>query len=112
MSKILISGIDIPSDGNETIIRIQPDGSVRDIHGIDLECVAVDVGALSDEEIESRNQKVSRIIQDLKWKDVFANLVRVAIDKGYCPDEVRQNPTDFEESFREFFGRSANLFEV
>ena len=45
------------------------------------------------------------------YKDIFAELVYLAIDKGYIPDEVRENPYDFERAYEEFFGRSVKFFE-
>ena len=112
MSKILVAGIEIPDEGNETVIRIQPDGSVLDVHGIELDAIALDVNKLTQEQIEYRNRKVSRTIQELKWRDIFADLVRVAVDKGYYPDEVRENPAAFEDAYQLFFDKKAGLFEV
>lgn len=48
---ILIKGMKMPIDGNETIIRIQPDGTVLDQYGHHLVITAIPVqshGALID----------------------------------------------------------------
>lgn len=49
---ILINGMEMPIDGNETIIRIQPDGTVLDQYGHHLAITAIPVpphDALIDE---------------------------------------------------------------
>ena len=43
MSDILIHGMEMPTNGNETIIRIQPDGTVLDQYGHYLTITAVSV---------------------------------------------------------------------
>lgn len=40
---VLIRGMEMPTGGNETIIRIQPDGTVLDLHGIHLAITAAPV---------------------------------------------------------------------
>lgn len=48
---LLIKGMEMPKDGNETIIRIQPDGTVLDQYGHHLVITAVPVpphGRLGD----------------------------------------------------------------
>ena len=40
---ILVRGMDMPKEGNETIIRIQPDGTVLDQYGHHLAITAVPV---------------------------------------------------------------------
>lgn len=37
---ILIKDMEMPTEGNETIIRIQPDGTVLDQYGHHLSCLA------------------------------------------------------------------------
>lgn len=43
MSDILIHGMEMPINGNETIIRIQPDGTVLDQYGHHLAITAIPV---------------------------------------------------------------------
>ena len=40
-----------------------------------------------------------------RWKEVFSELVYLAIYNGYIPDEIRENPKDFEKAYEVFFGK-------
>ena len=55
---VLIRGMKMPTDGNETIIRIQPDGTVLDQYGHYLAIAAVSIskhGRLIDADAVERN---------------------------------------------------------
>ena len=55
---IYIEGMNMPTDGNETIIRIQPDGTVLDQYGHYLAITAVPIqkhGKLKDADAVERN---------------------------------------------------------
>ncbi len=47
---ILIKDMEMPMEGNETIIRIQPDGTILDQYGHHLACMATTVGDVVNEE--------------------------------------------------------------
>lgn len=40
---ILVKGMEMPKDGNETIVRIQPDGTILDQYGHHLAITAIPV---------------------------------------------------------------------
>ena len=55
---IYIKGMEMPTNGNETIIRIQPDGTVLDQYGHYLAITAIPVqkhGQLKDADAIERN---------------------------------------------------------
>ena len=47
----------------------------------------------------------------MNWKKLFADLVRLAVCKGYAPDEVWENPKAFEKAYEDFFGESIRSHE-
>lgn len=46
----------------------------------------------------------------MEYKEIFAGLVRLAIEKGYEPEEIRDDFGGFERAFREFFGESFKIW--
>ena len=47
----------------------------------------------------------------MDWKQLFADLVYIAVNKDYAPDEVWENPEAFEKAYEEFFGRQIRIHE-
>ena len=45
----------------------------------------------------------------MEWKNIFAELVRTAIEKDYIPDEVRDDFESFESAFKDFFGETFHI---
>ena len=82
---ILIKGMEMPIDGNETIIRIQPDGTVLDQYGHHLAITAVPVpphGRLID-----ADALIKQVKRDGIRSDPFVRIV--------C-DYFKDAPTIFE----------------
>lgn len=46
----------------------------------------------------------------MDYKKIFAELVRLAVEKDYMPDEVRDNFYGFERAYRDFFGESYRIW--
>lgn len=66
---VYIKGMEMPKDGNETIIRIQPDGTVLDQYGHHLAITAVPVpphGDLIDRDALPW-EKQSLMVADEDW---------------------------------------------
>lgn len=57
---ILIKDMEMPIEGNETIIRIQPDGTVLDQYRHHLACMAATVGDVVDEEAYRKLLKAAK----------------------------------------------------
>lgn len=45
----------------------------------------------------------------MDYKKIFAELVRLAVEKDYKPDEIRDDFDGFEKAFRDFFGESYRI---
>lgn len=45
----------------------------------------------------------------MDWKELFAELVYLAVEKGYAPDEVWENPKAFEKAYEYFFGKQIHI---
>lgn len=41
----------------------------------------------------------------MNWKEVFAEMVYIAVDKDYIPDGLWDHWDEFKEAYREFFGK-------
>ena len=78
---ILIKGMEMPADGNETIIRIQPDGTVLDQYGHHLAITSVSIpehGRLIDADAAVANRYA-----EMNW----------AYDLSDLPDYLADCPT-------------------
>lgn len=68
MSDILIRGMEMPSFGNETIIRIQPGGGILDQYGHHLDCEAVPIPPHGD--LIDRDALIKQARTQFDWNDV------------------------------------------
>lgn len=68
---VYISSMELPSDENETIIRIQSDGTILDQYGHHLAITAISVPKFSDIGFDS----------DDVWKKIFTLVVLLLSDR-------------------------------
>ena len=65
---LILEGIDLPKgDTAEIIIRIQPNGEVRDSHGILLDAQAIQINRPHERLIDEREVKKAQFIINDQW---------------------------------------------
>ena len=90
---VLIKGMEMPTDGNETIIRIQTDGTVLDQYGHHLVITAVPVpkhGRLVDADALERRIREEGLNQAEFYADRYNPVVMAY---GDCLGKVKSSPT-------------------
>ncbi len=90
---VYLEGMDMPSRGNETIIRIQPGGGILDQYGHHLDCTAIHVpphGRLGD--VDKVKKYLANCAEDrdairppMSWKEAFDEAIGVFNDFSVIP---------------------------
>lgn len=67
---LILEGIDLPKGNTaEVIIRIQPNGEVRDVHGILLDAKAIQIGSIFEEQRELTDEEMQAYKDMLRRKE-------------------------------------------
>ncbi len=71
---LILEGIDLPKgDTAKVIICIQPNGEVRDVHGILLDAKAIQIGSIFEEQRELTDEEMQAYKDMLRKKEIKIN---------------------------------------